>query len=300
VYSSILVLGLLASQPGSAHEFLGKVESINKGTWCIGVRDTAANAKRMFYVQKRTRFTKDQLDSSFKDLRVGDVVALTWKMRHDPGEDRRIVETVDIRPTLWPDKLKVGQVGYMPPQNEKYYFVVEAVQDPQTVLIREIVYVPKEVDQTLHQHVPGYAGSLKVKVFDHIEYVKKDGEQFFLGKVAASDYPVSRKVQLDGKWYVKSSSSTDVTKAGPTVTTKIRGSGTQEREVQSETKREGQGDQESTVNGNTTETNVKGRSKVDQNVKQKVAGKGSSTTSVQREVTSQVSGFVLVPANTER
>ncbi len=302
---SILLLALLLGQApdrqsSEGKEAVGKIETFNKATGCIGVRDIEKGNRRLYYVLKSTQITKDGGDTkSLKDLRVGDVVAMTWVMKHEYDEDKRIVQTLNILPTVWPDKFKVGQVGYLPPQGEKYYFVVEAISNNQTVLVREILLEPKQIYQELHQGVPGYAGTLKVKVPDHLEFVKKLGEQFFLGQVNAADYPVGRKVQLDGKWRVKSANSTEVTQVGPRITTKESGSKTTEEDQDTRVKKSGQGEEEVTVNGNPTQTNVKGSRKGETNVNQNTTTKGTSTRTSQNEMTTKVSGYLLVPEKSE-
>lgn len=293
MYPSILALALCVGQvPGAqgndSHEFLGKVETINKNTGGIGIRSSNSDVRRMFYVDKRTQITKDGAESaSFSDVRPFDVVHVTWKMRRDPVlEDKRMVQKVDIRPTLWPDKLKVGQIGYLPPQNERYHYFVEAVPDKHTVLIREVVLVTPESQ--------GYRSS------NPNVRIRKDGEQFFLGNVNADDYPLGKKVEIDGKWRVKGAKSASVTKAGAVRTTKTTDSRTTQSEQQTGIKTEGQGDEDLTVNGSTTERSLKGKRNTDQNVKDKIASKGTDVRTEQHEETLTISGFMLVPLEKER
>jgi len=293
VSPSILALALFVgqssvSQASDAHEFLGKVETINKSTWCIGVRSSASEGRRVFYVEKRTQITKDGTESAnFADLCVSDVVSLTWKLRRDPVlEDKRMVQTLDVRPTVWPDKFKVGQTGYLPPQSDRYQYVVEAVIDDQTVLIREIFVITQ---QTPGRTSPRPSGG-----------VKRPGEEFFLSSVRANDYPVGRKVQLDGKWRVKTAKSADVTFAGAIQTRKFTNSQTGQSERQAELNTQGQGDEDVTVNGSTTERSLKGKGNTDQNLKEKTASKGAITSTEQRDETRKISAFLLVPLEKER
>jgi hypothetical protein len=251
-------------------ESVGRVEQINKNSGQIAVRDNEAKNRQLFYFTKATEFTKDGEPSSIGDLHKADVVVLSWKMQ----EGKRVLKSLAIRPTLNPDKFEVGQIGYFPPQNDKYYYVVEAASDSHTVLIREISFGAQPVYRRAYQD------GQWINVVDHMNYVKKEGEQFFLGGVKAEDFPVGRKVTLKGRWRVKSGTSTNVTKDSSIVTTKT------------DIKTEGQRTSDTKVLSNRT-------GKTDTQVDTKGKGQGKVETTTQREMTTKVSGFLLV-AETEK
>lgn len=251
-----IALTLILGQTPDVDEVVGRIETINKTSNSIGVRDASSNPRKLYYFSKDSSVTRDGKPSGFDKLRVADIVSMKWVMKGNRPNEKRVLEQVDVRHILTPAKLKVQEIGYLPLQDDSYHFVVVAQVDPTTVLVQERAFVPD----------PKYGTSGRQKVITKIDIARKEGEHFFLQEVKASDFPIGKRVSLDGKWQVKTSESTQVTKSGEITTQRV-----------------------STAGNAKSQDNLRPERKSDN------SGQNDRAISTQIEKTRNVSGFVLVP-----
>ena len=104
---------------------------------------------------------------------------------------------------------------------------------------------------------------------------------------------------LEGKWEVTNTATAMVTKSSATVTTKTSAASTGTVERNAQTKREGQGESETTTNGKVVQREVKGSGKGTAKTKQDTTARGTAIRSTQTDKAVNVSAFVLVPADSK-
>jgi hypothetical protein len=286
----------------------GTIELINTSKWSINVRDIETGACPLYYFTPTSKLSKDGKACKVADLRVGDIVLMTWAL--DPYSTmKKNIRTLVCLPTLIPAKLKVGQVGYLSlpgkhvdtmnqrpatqsiTESQERRYVCVAV-DKDKVLIRELIIVRTYERIT----PPASPTSRKTKspaaVEDKLVGTKHmEGAAFFLTGVNPSDYAPGREATLDGKWRVETTTSATVTKSSAIYSTILS------------TQREGQSEEEARVKtatesdkqtGNAV-TNSKQKTDTKVRARAAVADQAKVASSAQDMVTVRISGFVLVP-----
>jgi hypothetical protein len=259
MFAYAIAVGLILGQAPDIEETAGRIETVNKTTKSIGVRDVASSARKLYYFNKESSITREGKPAGFDDLHIADTVSMKWVTKGNGSNQKRFLERIDVRHILMPGKLKVQEIGFLPLQDDTYHFVVLAQVDPETVLVQERVLFldPK-------RGTSGKKGLPKVNI------AQKEGEEFFLREVKSSDFPVGKRVSLGGKWQVKTSESTQVTKSGVITTKKVNTAG-----------------------------NAKSQDNLNKDRKSDNSGQSNRATSNQIEKTKNVSGFVLVPVKSE-
>jgi hypothetical protein len=213
-------LALVIGQTPDFEETVGKIETIDRAARVVGVRDVASGKRKLFYFNKDTSVTREDKPSSTDKLRIADTVSMKWVLKGSRPNEKRILGSVEVRRVLNPAKLKIQDTGYLPLQDDNYHFVVLAHVDPMTVLVQERITVAE----------PQFSNLRRQRTITGIDTTVKKGEELILRQVTASDFPVGKRVSIDGKWQVKTSDSAQVTKTGDIITRKTNSAGNTKRQ----------------------------------------------------------------------
>jgi hypothetical protein len=278
---------LFAGQsPSTADEFVGKVERVNRAESSIAVRDRMFGTRVVtFFVPTEHEITRDGQWASFSDVKAGDVVTLSFRK---PGE-KRFVTKLDIRPVLWPHKLKVSEAGFLPPQSDLYFYQVEAIVDDQTILVFEV--------QRTETSAPGVrsilgrpSGSPKRTTAE-----LRTAEHFFVGQIEARNYVPGKTIALDGRYTVAGTAKASISTQGDKVTVSTERQTEGQSATDSKSRVKSNTESRVKTNGRDKTTTVDSKSNTERRVDADTKSQGRSSTTIQQKVTREVTGFLLTP-----
>lgn len=279
-----LMMLLAGQSPSTADQFVGKVERINRTEISIAVREQTFGARVVtFFVPKEHEITRDGQRAAFSDVQTGDVVVLSYRK---PGE-KRFLTKLDIRPTIWPDKLKVSDTGFLPPQSDVYFYQVEAIVDDQTILVFEVRPGTNSSAPGVRKGVPGRSGAIPNRTAEH----------FFVGQIEARNYVPGKKITLDGKYTVTGTAKASVSTQGDKVTVSTERQTEGQSTTNSKTRTKSNTESRVKTNGRDKTTTVDSKSNTERREDADAKSQGRSSTTTQQKVTREVSGFLLAPIN---
>jgi hypothetical protein len=275
----IVMCSILCQAESKDDQFIGKVESRGKSS--LVVHQGVSGTTQSFQVGGNTRIQKDGESRKLSDVKQSDFVAVTWKR----SSGKVWAVEVDIRPTLLPNKLAVGDSGFLPPQDDNYFFKVKTIVDDETVLVEEMRAPAPSANRSSARRSPATAPRALPR-----SSATADAELFLVSAIKASDFVEGKRIALDGKYNVAATRKATITMTGDKVTVVV------ERDSSQKTDFEAQG-----------KVNAKGRAgsgpKVDVEAEADAKGKTSvqrkseASSTSQRKISKEVSAFVLKPVS---